>query len=331
MAKSKSTGGTIGLRNNKLIFALIGVLVIIVFVGALTLLRGIYQTETYYVLKEDVPTRTQIVPAMLTPVVASAGSAPEAAKGIADVQTGNVYSRFPLAAGDILTNSNVDTGLSDIANGVPDSWVITSFAVGADDAVGGRVHRGDYFDIMIAQADGSFYPFVNVLAIDTTVSLSSASSNNAANTQEAHDGQTSQYVVGMAPGDAARLHQLTKKYGGSFKLLLSPRQNQYAAPKLAEYSGFFAYQEDLSMMTTVSTPKDMGKDTDYTFAPVKRDAFGRPLEVTELDCSAGNGKVTDPALCGESAPQETQPAQDNATPSTTTEAPNPSASPSENE
>ena len=55
-------------RNNKMVYGLIVVLVVAVFVGSLMLLKNVYQTETYYVLKEDVPTRTQVNADMLEPV-----------------------------------------------------------------------------------------------------------------------------------------------------------------------------------------------------------------------------------------------------------------------
>lgn len=321
MAKKTGGSGTLNLRNNNIIYAAILLLMVLVLIGSFTLIRNIYQTETYYVLNQDVPTRTQISPDMLSPVVTSEGSAPINAKGVADIQGGGVFSRFPLVAGDILTNSNVSMdGQGDIANGIPDTWVVTSFSVGADNAVGGRIRRGDYFDMLVADSDGSFYPFVNMLALDTTVSLSSASSNAAADTEEAHAGQTTQYVVGMSPGDAARLHQVVDAYGGSLKLILAPRQNQYAAPQLGEYSGVFLYEPDRGFVDETNSPKNMGEGTDYTFSPKDRDEFGRPLNNEVESCSPGNGIVTDPEVCanmsggGSSESSSSEESSDTSTP-----------------
>lgn len=161
-------------RNNKMVYGLIVVLVIAVFVGSLMLLKNVYQTETYYVLKEDVPTRTQVNADMLEPVTTSAGTAPKSALGISEVQDGYMFTKYPLKSGDILTDSNVG-GFEDVSVGVPDSWVVTSFGVNADNAVGGRIQRGTYFDMMVSNNSGTFYPFVNMLALDTTVSMDSAS------------------------------------------------------------------------------------------------------------------------------------------------------------
>lgn len=280
MALRKSGGG-VDLRNNKLIFAGIAFLILLVFAGALTLLKSIYQTETYYVLAGDVPTRTQIMPEMLEPITTSAGTAPSSALDISDVQAGYVYTKYPLLKGDILTASNVG-GFDDISVGTPDDWVVTSFSVPADSAVGGRIRRGVYFDFMVATNNQAFYPFVNVLALDTTVSLSNASSNQAADTEEAHAGQTSQYVVGMPPEDAARLQQITKQYGQDIKLVLSPRQNEYNPPQLSSYTGVFKYENDT---------RNMGEGTDYTFTPLERDSFGRPI-AQAANCSKGNAKLT---------------------------------------
>lgn len=286
----KTSSGASGLRNNKLIFASIAALVALVFIGTLMLLKSVYQTETYYVLSEDIPTRTQVAPENLAPITTSKGTAPQNAKGMAEIQSGDFFTKYPLKAGDVLTDSNVGA-LEDIATGVPDSWVVTSFGVSADNAVGGRIHRGDYADFMVATANGAYYPFVNMLVLDTSISLSSASSNNAANTKEAKQGQTSQYTVAGTPENMGKLQQIMKKNGGDVKLLLSPRQNQYKQPVIADYSdggGMFKYVQG-------DQPVNLGKDTDASFVPPKRDKFGRPV-ATPKNCSQGNGKV-DASLC----------------------------------
>lgn len=277
-----------GTNKNVLLLSAIVLVALAIFVGVTILASKLFQTETYYVLKEDVPTRTQVTPDMLEPVVASEGTAPKAAIGLAEIQTGNLYTQYPLLAGDILTKSNVG-GMEDIATGIPDSWVVTNFSVSADNAVGGRIKRGTYFDMMVTTENGSFYPFVNVLALDTTVDLNNASSASAADSEEAHKGQTTQYVVGMTPGDAARLQNIMQKYGnGNVKLVLSPRQNEYDKPQLASYNGMFSYEQNQGPIWPGKS--DNGEVTDQTFSNVKRDNFGRPVEQVE-NCGHGNAKV----------------------------------------
>ena len=171
-----------GVKNNTFLWGLAAVLGLGVAAVVLTLFLNLIQTETYYILKEDVPSRAVVTPEMLTPVTVNKGGAPEAALGLEEVQSGSVFAAHPLLAGDILTLSNVGSR-EDISVGIPDEWVITNFSVGAVNAVAGRIQRGYYFDMLVTTEEGSFYPFVNVMALDTTVDLAGASSSDAANTE----------------------------------------------------------------------------------------------------------------------------------------------------
>lgn len=275
-------------KNNIFLLGLAGVLGLGIASVVLMLFLNLIQTETYYVLKEDVPSRAVIYPEMLEPVVVSKGGAPETALTIADVQSGGVFASHPLLIGDILTASNVGSR-EDISTGVPDEWVITNFSVQADSAVGGRIQRGYYFDLLVADANGGFYPFVNVLALDTTVSLSGASSADAVNTEEATAGQTTQYVVGMTPENAAKLHQVMAVYGNNVKLVLSPRQNEYEKPRISDYEGIFTYEVG-------DQPINLGIGTDYTFTVLERDAFGRLTQELK-NCGNGNAIIYDEEVC----------------------------------
>lgn len=288
MAKKNGSGSV--LRNNKIILAGIALLLVFVFIGFLTFLKSFYQTETYYVLNdsqgETIPARTAITPDMLSPLVIAKDTAPPNAIDISQVE--GITTKYALKPGDILTSSNAGAS-NDIYNGVPDNWVITSFGVGADNAVGGRIHVGDYFDIMVAEETGAFYPFVNVLALDTTVSLESASNANAANTAEAYAGQTSQYVVAMAPGDAAKLQAITAKYKTNIKLVLSPKQNSYQKPALADYSELFNFDDKTSPIWPGKS--DKGELTDSNFTAVKRDEkTNKPIGQEFVSRSGGNLK-----------------------------------------
>lgn len=271
-----------GMKNNTFLWGLAVILGLGVAGVVLTLFLNLVQTETYYTLNEDVPSRTQITPEMMSPHTVNKGGAPKAAIGLAEIQGGGIITSHALLTGDILTASSVGSK-EDISIGIPDSWVITNFSVGADSAVGGRIQRGYYFDMLVADENGSFYPFVNVLALDTTVDLASASSSNAANTAEAQDGQTTQYVVGMSPENAAKLQNIMAKYGSDVKLVISPRQNEYQKPKISDYEGVFAYKAG-------DEPLNLGEGTDSTFTILERDKFGRLTE--ELNnCGDGNAVV----------------------------------------
>lgn len=293
MAQKNKSGNSFW-KNNSVIIGGIAALIVIAFVGIATFLQSFYQTETYYVLSDEYgdtyPTRTEVTEDMLKPLIIAEGSAPPNALPLETIQQNYVYTKFSLNAGDVLTYSNAGP-VTDISSGVPEDWVITNFSVGADNAVGGRIYAGDYFDILVATEDGSFYPFVNVLALDTTVDLSGASSAEAAETEEAYDGQTSQYVVAMSPKNAGALHNVVQKYGDSIRLVISPKQNDYNAPKLSDYNGMFKFEDGSSPIwpgksSDNCTVKDGDSEktvsaceiTDSNFYGVDRNAAGEPVE-----------------------------------------------------
>ena len=105
------------------------------------------------------------------------------------------------------------------------TWVLTSFSVAADSAIGGRLIWGSYFDMMVIDSTGAYYPFINLRAVDTTVSLSGASSSNAANTDEAYSGQTSQYVVQLSTERHSKLQWFVSNFGSSIKLVLNNKSD----------------------------------------------------------------------------------------------------------
>ena len=290
-----------GMKNVTFLWGVIAALGLAAGGIVLALFLNLIQTETYYILNEDAPARAMIYPEMLEPVTVNKGGAPEAAIGLEEVQNGGTFTNFPLLAGDILTASNVG-GREDVSVGIPDEWVITNFSVSADDAVGGRIQRGYYFDMLVTDEGGSFYPFVNVLALDTTVDLSGASSADAANTEEAKSGMTSQYVVGMSPENAAKLHSIVSKYS-NIKLVLSPRANEYQKPNMQDYTGIFNFNVG-------DAPVNLGEGTDYTFTQLERDGFGRLIEELK-NCGDGNAVISKEELCdtpksGSSSTQENQ-------------------------
>lgn len=318
MAKSSVNKGS----NNRFLIFVIVFVAALVFVAFATFTQKIFETETYYVLNQDVPVRTRVVPEMMEPITTSKDTSPAAAISLDEIQMNGLYTKFPLKIGDILTQSNVGS-LDDISVGVPDTWVVTNFSVGADDAVGGRIQRGIYFDMMVVTADGAYYPFINVLTLDTTVNMGSASSAEAVDTEEAHAGQTTQYVVGMTPENAAKLQDIMANSNGKIKLLLSPRANEYQKPALASYEGLFSYEhgEDGDGPIWPGAGPDGREITDYTFTDIERDEFGVPIGVIE-NCSVGNSKVSGDACVGHETPATEAPAtaeNDAAVTSETTE------------
>lgn len=294
MVKAKSSKGT------GLVIGLIIVASIAAFVLSMTWLQSMAKTSTYYVLREDIPAKTMLTPELLYPVVTSENSEPMNAITMEELERsledGTPYiTQISLQAGDPITSSVVSGGEEasvEISDAIPDSWVITSFGVSADNAVGGRIRSFDYFDMLVTIEGKTYYPFVNMLALDTTVSMNDASSAYAADTEEAYEGQTSQYVVGMPPADAARLQNLMAEYSDTVRLVISPRQNNYSPPSLDDYKGAFSWNSLTPEVNyDVPDPVNLGKGAGWAMEEARKrgnlDAFGRPVEELK-NCSKGN-------------------------------------------
>lgn len=277
------------IKSGKVLLGVAAVIIIAVFFIAFNFLNNIYATTTYYVLNQDVASRTLITPEMLKPIITQEGTAPPTALNLSEVQSGTLYSQYPLSEGSIISNDNI-SGYEDISSGIPDDWVITSFTVDSNNAVGGRIKQGTYFDMLVNTDEGSFYPFVNILTLETNVSMSNSSNSdsteNKENTADLYNSQASQYVVGMPPEDAGRLQDIIKKFQGNINLVVSPKQNNYNLPDLTAYKGLFTYRDDTSIAFGVD-PINLGQGTDQNFSKIERDAFGRPTGKIQ-NCSKGN-------------------------------------------
>lgn len=255
-SKTTSKSTSLGVRNNRVLITIIAVTAILLTAFFAYVANKALQTEVYYELKEPVLAKQTITPDMTQEVVTKKGTAPTTAISQADLQSGKAQSKFPMGANEVLTYGNVgsaDDNLhdsllkrkeQDMAKLLKDgktpkdyeNWVLTSFSVGADNAVGGRITPGSYFDIMVITENGAFYPFINVRAIDTTVSLDGASSSSAADSSEAYAGQTSQYVVKLTPFEAARLQWFVNTFG-NIKLVLNDKSDVKSDGSKQEASG----------------------------------------------------------------------------------------------
>ena len=152
---------------------------IVVFAGIVWFaLSQLLATESYYVLNQDVGSKTQVSDSMLTKVETAKGTAPKNAITQAQVLEGNIYTKIPLSAGDILTPSN--TGLNiDNSTGIPDGWSVTTFSIPTVSAVNGSITKGQYFDI-IGVSDSGIAKYIasNILALDVDSGISQAEVTN---------------------------------------------------------------------------------------------------------------------------------------------------------
>jgi Flp pilus assembly protein CpaB len=208
-------GGTKSIWALAIVFALIAVF------GALTIIGNAAATQTYYVLGGNVASRTQITPEMLIPLEAKVNAAPPTSYTPADVVTGEVFSKYALAAGDVITPSNSGP-LTRITEDVPDNFVAASFSAEPDIAVAGKVRAGDFIDLIATGDNGNRGVFSkvmlrHVLVLDVTVAPSSIA-EEATSGQEGEEvttpgpeseavrsGIPSVYTVAVSPKDATKL------------------------------------------------------------------------------------------------------------------------------
>lgn len=268
-------------KKNTLMVTLLGSLAVVVGIGLFFALRTMFKTETYYVLSENVPAKQEIKADMLEEVTVNKDGVPPTAITKGQVESGQVVSKIPLEKGDILTASNTGVSL-DTSAGIPDDWVVTSLNISSNDAVGGQVSRGDYFDIVGITSEGAKYIATNVLALDVSTSQveQEGKSGTIMNTEL-------QYLIGAPPEVAGVIASATNSdIFNSIKIMLSPRSVQYKERNLEKLNGVFNAEID-------TPPIDLFKGTDPTFSEVLRDKNGRP--VNKEYCEAGEIKPA--SLC----------------------------------
>lgn len=228
-------------RGNKFLITAIGIVAVAVFGLLFFFISRVLATDTYYQLNTDVLAKQPIDETMVNKVSTKKGTAPTNAVTLADIQSGGMVSKYPLPAYEVLTTGNAGAATDtlydlliaekestmkemELTEEEYDNWVMTSFSVDASNAVDGRISVGDYFDIMVVTDNGAWYPFINVKAIDTTVSLDNASSSQAVDSSEAYSGQTTRYTVRVAPDEAAKLQWIMTNYD-NVKLLLNSKSD----------------------------------------------------------------------------------------------------------
>lgn len=270
-------------KKNLAAILVIVVLMVVLMSGAYLMLTTLFATENYYVLKHNVAARVRVTPAMLQEMTVSKGGSPQNAITFNEVRNGMVYTRIPLNAGDVLSRSNTGQNL-DSNTGIPDDWVITSFNIPSSLAAGGRIMRGDYFDVIGVRRDGAQYLLLDVLALD--VNYSAKTTTDASGNVTGMNEQL-QYIVGLPPEDAAILtHALDGHAVDSIRLTLSPMSVHYKERNVEELNKLFVADDTLKL-------KSFYEGTDDMFTPVLRDDNHRP--VNKLYCEAG--KIVPADLC----------------------------------
>lgn len=282
--KFKKTNSTVNISTRKSIIPLIGMTILsIVLLGATYVgLNTVFATESYYVLKADVPAKTLVTQEMVEEIKVSKGGAPVNSIKIDNIKEKGVYTSIPLLKGDVLSASNTGINVNSDALGIPDSWSVTTFDINESDAAGGNIQKGDYFDIIGIDNDNKAkYLFTDVLALKLGTTKPQTTVSDKGQTVE--QGEQLQYTIGMPPKEIARFHADLKAYK-HIKLVLAPREVKYQDRKFDDLDKEFPPGGSFV---------DLKKGTDPTFAPVARDKDGRPLKQEDAEKSKDNNDKKD--------------------------------------
>lgn len=216
--KKKSLLGR-ALGGAKTVWAAAIVSALVVAALVLNLLGTALARESYWVLGTNVAARTQITPDMLVEISTTKGGKPVNAIDLAEVNDNEYFALAPLRAGDVLSPSNVGP-LTRIDSDLPDNFVVASFQVAPENAVAGKVRKGDYIDLIATNGDdaGATAKVVlhHVLVLDVTVApetIADAATSGAEGSDinpgpesaAVRGGIPSLYTVGVTPADATRL------------------------------------------------------------------------------------------------------------------------------
>lgn len=189
--------------------------------GALSILGSAADRVPYYVATADMAAGTQITADLVTEKTAPADSVPPTALTLADIQNNTIFAKVALPQGSVIQLSSI-TQEGGLTADLPEGFVLTTFVVPPENAVGGRVSRGSYVDIAAVSGDsGSKSARIvmqHVLIVDVTAappSISQAATSDPANPgqasagSEAYVGTASLYTVAVSPEDFAKIALLS--------------------------------------------------------------------------------------------------------------------------
>ena len=265
--------GKTGSRKN-LILVVGAILLVIVLSATIFLtLTSLFSTENYYVLNVNVKAKQLITPEMVVARETASGTAPVNALTMEEIQRGQLYSRYPLYAGDVISSSNVGYS-SGLILGIPDDWVVTSFSITSTDAVGGILGKGDYIDILGVDEEGARYIFNNVLVL--SVKFTNEDYDSEASGEQTIVGEQMHYTVGMPADKVAYLHSALNDYSGSIKLIKAPTVLNYADRDVSDLDQVFKYGPNVGNI-------DLFIGSDPTFTEIERDEHGKPVGYVDVE------------------------------------------------
>lgn len=263
-----------GSKKNLILIFGAALLVIVLSAAIFLTLSSLFSTESYYVLNTNVKAKQQITADMVVPRETAKGTGPVNALKMEEIQRGDVFSKYPLYAGDVVALSNAGP-LAGQSLGIPDDWVVTSFSTTSTDAVGGILGKGDYVDILGISEAGSKFIFNNLLILE--VKFVNEEVDGKLDGQTVVD-EAMHYTVGMPAEQAAYFHSALYNYEneGKIKIIKAPTLLNYSDRDVTELDDVFKYDDEISNF-------DGFDGTDPTFTDIERDEDGKPLESNTVE------------------------------------------------
>lgn len=188
--------------------------------GALTILSSLADRVTYYVVNQDIPAGVAITTDLLAEVEAPVDSIAPGTLTLEDITSTTWYSKVPLAYGTVIQSSTV-TDNKTLTSDLPPGYVLATIMVDPENAVGGRIKKGDYIDIAAVSGNDlenatAKIVMQRVLVVDVAISpadIADAAASNAtgeeevplANENALYSGTPSMYTLAVSPQDFAKL------------------------------------------------------------------------------------------------------------------------------
>lgn len=191
------------------------------FAILLVLAFTMFKTETYYILNQDVPARTQVTADMLQPKTVSDGGAPTTAYSKEQIESKPMFTKVDMIAGEPLTASNAGD-LNPVNRNIPENFTVASLSLPPVQANLGAIKPGDHIDIYYTSEDKgtqtqkSTMVLQNVLVVNAGSSVETANARTEKNTKSGEKSApavNTVYQVAVSPENAANLAVLSSQSG----------------------------------------------------------------------------------------------------------------------
>lgn len=267
--------------------------------GSLLVLGNSTATKSYWVLEEDVAAGVEITTDMLFEKEGPLDAVPGQAMSAEEFTASVWYSKIPLSRGTVLQSSVVTDNI-DFRAGLPAGFVVTSIIVEPENAVGGRISKGNFVDIaaVSGQDVGSSLAKVilqRVLVVDVMVSpndIAETANQRGEDLSELgsgalYAGKPSMYILAVSPVDFAKLALIRN---ASLYLALSADQSSPVDTTVRGSDLFLPGETSPSFSEPTADESSNTKELVESFYNDYKDQEGVELLVIEGDLVAADSE-----------------------------------------